>query len=718
MLYCSGHYETTADTASEWSSGEAGCKITTHDPMTQTDANCGDASAPCQAWYPQLTEQVLRVPFAGTTPEAVMAYFDGLEDTDTIPPLENPELRAGPLSWHTPLGKSLFYAHGYFHKDVALPAGDYRKPCERLRIALFTDGLETCNEPADDPTGNFEATTWATNLYQNLGVKTHTVAIDVGSTGSLQSIANAGHGQFHNVAGSTTALKQAFLDIIAEAQPPSEICNGLDDDCDNQADEDFPLLGQPCDNGELGQCFATGFYVCKPDGSGVVCDAPAGTPQSESCNGLDDNCNGQIDEIPGCTPCVPRPEVCNGLDDDCDGDIDEDIPSAPCGTDIGECTPGMTKCVSNPNPPPDAHLICDGGKGPETEECNGLDDDCDGLVDGMSEGCYTLESIPQEKGCWEEASGWVCLGFCRAGARTCTNGVWGQCSGQVGPDPEQCNGLDDDCDDEVDEEAECPDGSKCIEGQCVRGCGTGEFVCPQGQICKDGWCVPDPCDPEACDAQGGVCKGGVCIDPCKNVTCGKYEECVKGRCVDQSCYNPANACPEGERCIQGTCQPDPCYGVQCPPTEACHEGTCVSLCDQLACAPDEVCKIVEQDAEPTARCVEDPCAGKDCGEGFVCIEGSCVDDPCFRVRCETGEICVDGTCIPDPCETVSCPAGYACEHGRCEPINASTRTEVLASGGGGVACSSSGDSRPARGSLGLVLLALAFLIFIRPTRPE
>ena len=38
------------------------------------------------------------------------------------------EVRAG-NGWWTPLGKSLFYAHGYFHKEVALPPNDYRKKC-------------------------------------------------------------------------------------------------------------------------------------------------------------------------------------------------------------------------------------------------------------------------------------------------------------------------------------------------------------------------------------------------------------------------------------------------------------------------------------------------------------------------------------------------------------------------------------------------------------
>jgi hypothetical protein len=74
-------------------------------------------------------------------------------------------------------------------------------------------------------------------------------------------------------------------------------CDSLDNDCDGMVDEPFPLKGTACNNGELGACRIAGTYVCNMAGTGVACNAPAsGGGTAETCNGLDDDCDGVLDD--------------------------------------------------------------------------------------------------------------------------------------------------------------------------------------------------------------------------------------------------------------------------------------------------------------------------------------------------------------------------------------------------------------------------------------
>ncbi len=196
------------------------------------------------------------------------------------------------------------------------------------------------------------------------------------------------------------------------SMPSAEVCNGLDDNCNGSTDEGFDGLNQPCIRGE-GVCRATGMTICSPDGLETECSAQVGQPSDELCNGLDDNCDGQTDEtFPEvgslcdsggvgicqsrgvfecaadgtqaiCNATVIAPddvESCNGLDDNCDGRVDESFPrlNSICTVGEGACErAGIFVCDASGNSD-----VCNATAGePSQELCNRLDDNCNGQVD-------------------------------------------------------------------------------------------------------------------------------------------------------------------------------------------------------------------------------------------------------------------------------------------------------------------------------------------------
>src|SRR5262249_1790324 len=148
----------------------------------------------------------------------------------------------------------------------------------------------------------------------------------------------------------------------------------IDDNCNGQIDEGFPMLGLACSVG-VGECESDAIYVCSNDRLSVVCPAVARQPHVEVCNVLDDDCDGTPDDSPAqegtachtgrpglcgpgkwhcagasgwvCNPTgVPPTEICNGMDDNCNGVVDEGFPvGQPCdGPDTDLCARGTWMC--------------------------------------------------------------------------------------------------------------------------------------------------------------------------------------------------------------------------------------------------------------------------------------------------------------------------------------------------------------------------------------
>jgi MYXO-CTERM domain-containing protein len=76
------------------------------------------------------------------------------------------------------------------------------------------------------------------------------------------------------------------------------------------------------------------------------------------------------------------------------------------------------------------------------------------------------------------------VGICKSGLRSCNpDGTWGPCIGAVGPQPEQCNGLDDNCDGQTDN----PPVTSTDD--------VPHSLCGGNQTCQNGMCVDIPGSP-------------------------------------------------------------------------------------------------------------------------------------------------------------------------------------------------------------------------------
>ncbi len=460
--------------------------------------------------------------------------------------------------------------------------------------------------------------------------------------------------------GTQTCINNQWGSCEDAIYPQNETCGDGDEDCDGITDE-----GCICTDGQTQTCGPAGIGICHPgtqtcsNNSWGACQG-AGYPQPETCNGQDDDCDGQTDEGCDCTTgttqncgidtgvcqhgtqtCVngawgacqgniePMPEICgNGLDDDCDGTSDEDCicidgSTQTCGPpDIGICQPGIQTCIN------DLWGSCQGAVYPQPETCgNGLDDDCDGIVD---DGCACIEGSTQSCGPPD-------IGICQPGIQTCTDGQWGSCENAIYPQNETCgNGLDDDCDGLIDE------GCFCTDGQ-TRTCGPQEIgVCQPGiQTCSNGaW---------------GACTGAIwpMAENCSN---GLDDDCDGSiDCSDSDCQGLPVCSETHSACSTGFCYQAPGSGEnECTVDADCPDCTNGQT---RTCGPQEI-GICQPGIETCANDIWGACTGAiwpiaencdngqddDC-DGFI----DCSDPNCSDFCSVTHGACSDqGICYQAP----------------------------------------------------------------------
>ncbi|MFA5184056.1 MAG: MopE-related protein [Patescibacteria group bacterium] len=276
--------------------------------------------------------------------------------------------------------------------------------------------------------------------------------------------------------------------------PTTETCNGIDDDCDGSTDEGLNY-SQSCSVG-TGACYRTGTQSVNCSGgswSYGSCSASAGSPSSESCNGVDDDCDGSTDEgLSQSQSCTVGVGLC-----------------ANSGTQSRSCSggswSGWSSCSATAfSPPPCAYF---------------------GYVCGssVSNGCGGYMNCGANS---ESTSCSVGTGACyRTGTKTrsCSGGSWGSygaCSATAGsPGTESCNGVDDDCDGSTDEgtnyNQSCTNGQS---GSCYR-TGTYYMACNNGSYIQTTSCNAPYVAPGTCSSLGYSCGSSM------SNGCGGYINC-------------------------------------------------------------------------------------------------------------------------------------------------------------------------------------------------
>jgi alpha-tubulin suppressor-like RCC1 family protein len=508
--------------------------------------------------------------------------------------------------------------------------------------------------------------------------------------------------------GSTSCVGGVVKDSCVGSVPAANdrTCDGRDDDCDGRIDEEYVPAATACG---VGACGAVGVTSCV--GGGIVdsCTPKAPGSSDTTCNGIDDDCNGDVDDgyvsvstncgtgackSTGVTDCVagavvdschagtnaPSDPTCDGVDDDCDGKVDENYAPTPTTCGVGACAAtGTTLCVSG-----NVQNGCVAGTPAASDTtCNGIDDNCNGMAD---EGYVAL---PTSCG----------VGACAAtGVTSCVAGaVQNSChAGTPGSSDTTCNGIDDNCNGMADEgyvalPTSCGVGAcaatgvtSCVSGAVQNSCHAGtpaasDTTCNgvddncNGTVDEGYAPLPTSCGVGACAATGVTsCVSGAVQNSChagtpaaSDTTCNAVDDNCNGT-VDEGYVALATSCGVGAcaatgvtSCVSGAVQ------------NSCHAGT--------PAASDTTCNGVDDNCNGTADEGYAPLPTS-CGVGACAATGvtSCVSGA-VQNSCHAGTPAAsDTTCngVDDNCNG-SVDEGYvslatSCGSGTCTAAGATS----------------------------------------------
>jgi hypothetical protein len=476
-----------------------------------------------------------------------------------------------------------------------------------------------------------------------------------------------------------------------------ELCNGVDDDCDGEIDEeaaDALTFYEDLDGDGFGDDGATTTACEAPEGYAAVggdCDdtsAATNSAADETCNGLDDDCDGSTDEAGA------DGETTWYADTDGDGYGDDAATTAACEQPAGyvsvggDCddadagyNPGASEACDDP-----ADYNCDGSVGyadadgdgwaaceecddasasnypGATESCDGTDNDCDGTVDEADAVDAATWYADDDGDTWGDATDSTTACDAPAGyvadATDCDDTAAGVNPGEV----ELCNGIDDDCDGDVDE-ADAGDVSTWYadadgDGHGDASATTASCSAPSGYVatgddCDDADAAVSPGATETCNGIDDDCDSSVDEDEAADVLTWYLDADGDGfgdaSAADTDCDQPSGYVADDTDCddTDGAVNPaaaEVCDGVDNDCAGGVDEGFDADGDGTADCYDTEVCDGVDND-----------------GDGAVDEAGSTGESTWYADA--------DGDGYGDPATTATAceaPAGYVADATDCD----------------------------------------------------
>ena len=633
---------------------------------------------------------------------------------------------------------------------AAPPAGfvEDASDCDDSDAGVHPEAQESCNDLDDDCDGSvdedaMDASSWYADADGD----------GFGDPLSTQEACDAPDGHVADATDCDDGDDQTYPDA-------AERCDGADNDCDGEIDEELvEVWYQDLDGDGFGDV-SESLESCDPDQGWVAdssdCDdlnSSVHPGAEETCDDQDNDCDGSVDEdllsawyadadgdgygdpdsfIDACEPgegwttdasdcddsnsaiSPAGQEACNGVDDDCDGLIDDEDPDVT-GTSVWYADAdgdsyGDTDSPAQACEAPDGHVAdasdCDDGDAAvnpaASEICDDQDNDCDGDVDeddasdvatwyadadqdGYGDLSSTTESCDAPSGYTSDAS-------------DCDDH-----NDQVHPGAaESCDGVDEDCDGSVDEDASDMDAWYAdTDGDGYGDADSSAQACeaPSGHVsdgtdCDDGSAAIHPGASETCDGVDQDCDGDVDEDASDALTwCLDADGDSYGNASHSSaaCDQPEGYVADCSDCDDGDASSNPGASEVCDGADNdCDGDTDEEASDMDAWYADldgdgygDVASAVAACAAPSGHVLDD----SDCDDGDAAIHPNAAetcngtDDDCDGATDEeasdalTWYIDADGDGYGDTgYTTAACsqPSGYSANDSDCDDGDASS----------------------------------------------